>query len=81
VCADAIGAAIPTETTNRPASNSLKRVIGFIPFSTRGGRKRESRNNYLRVPETRFGVSERGVGRIVGCLSHASTGCFDTSSD
>src|ERR1700694_2469778 len=27
VCADAIGAAIPTETTNRPASNSLKRFI------------------------------------------------------
>jgi hypothetical protein len=41
VCADAIGAAIPTETTTKPASNSLKRVIGFIPFSTRGGRKRK----------------------------------------
>ena len=35
----------------------------------------------LRVPETRFGVSERGVGRIVGWPSHVSTGCFDTSSD
>jgi len=29
------------------------------------------------VPETRFGVSEWGVGRISGCSSHACIGCFD----
>src|ERR1700694_2732271 len=34
-CADAIGAAIPIETTNRPASNSLKRIIRLSP-SRRG---------------------------------------------
>jgi hypothetical protein len=34
----------------------------------------------LRVPETRFGRFGAGVGRIAGCSSHASIGCFGTYS-